>query len=288
MMVRLCVLVAIMVILMPGEWATEARSPFFLGFHPSPSQHVYSPYLHHERNNKLAGLRRRQDAVLRCDVVAPSGTHFVWYKNLNILHRQGAPQQELIHSQTQQETLEEQTNMVEQEDSDLVYDASSTSTSTSSSLLHYSSNVYIDCADEHDAAEYSLVVTTPSNNVHYRNFSIFLAERSQDGPNCLAASQMSFRPRIYQHSLMALAELGSSLILPCRAQGLHTAHAWQLNNTLLTWDHSNYMMLANGDLLIHQVEQGSLGRYTCRVTSTRIENVDDLIFTTVYPRALTL
>ncbi|XP_071539455.1 uncharacterized protein [Panulirus ornatus] len=177
------------------------------------------------------------------------------------------------------EAMEEETNMVGFDEASLV-----SPVSDSSARLLSSSVVYIDCADDSDAAEYSLEVRTPSNNVYFRNFTVFLTEMGQQARSCYYDDCISYLPRIYQHSSAALVEVGGTLTLPCRFQGLSTLHSWHVNNTQISHNHSNYQVLANGDLVIRYVNQHGPVRYTCRVSSMRYPGVQDTVFTDVSPQ----
>ncbi|KAK8736747.1 hypothetical protein OTU49_004630, partial [Cherax quadricarinatus] len=236
-----------------------------------------------ECSPRLVLVRQKQDTALRCDVLAPSGTHITWYKNNQLLQRQGAPL-EVSHAPSTLEVLEEETNMVEYRGAPLVSPAAE----GASARLLYVSLVYLDCADQHHVADYSIEVTTPSNAVYSRNFTVQLIGRGQNGRSCRFATVINYLPRTYLYSPEARAELGATLTLPCRVQGLSTQQSWLINNSPLPLDNSNYQVLSNGDLLIWEVNQESYGRYTCRAFSTRYRDTEENVYTSVIAQERTM
>ncbi|XP_071539454.1 uncharacterized protein [Panulirus ornatus] len=291
-MLKLCLLFSTLIVLMQqGDLAVQARSPFLLRLSPSLSQHerMVKRTMQTESveteitwqtecSPHLAGVRRGQDTLLQCKVIAPSGTQLTWFKGQHRLQRPGVSHE--LSNNILLEAMEEETNMVGFEETSLVSPVSD----SSSARLLISSTVYIDCADDQDAAEYSLEVRTPSNNVYFRNFTVFLTDMGQLARSCRFEDHIPYLPRIYQHSSAALAEVGGALTLPCRAQGFYTLHSWHVNNTQISHTDTNHQVLANGDLVIRRVNQHGPVRYMCRVSSTRYPAFQDAIFTDVSPQ----
>nr|XP_045626148.1 uncharacterized protein LOC123775205 isoform X1 [Procambarus clarkii] len=296
MMLRVWVVAAsLVVVFTQGEWSSEARSPF--------SQDLISSLSQMRKNKRtsqtgitttdviwlqdcsprLAYVTERQDAALRCNLLAPSGTQLTWYKNNFPLLRQGAAQ-EVSQALSRQEALEEHTNMVEYQGSAL-----SSVDEALSARLHFVSLVYIDCVDAQDVADYSLEVTTPNNQVVFRNFTLQITGQGQQGQTCrYSTAVVNNLPRIFQYSLEARAEVGAALTLPCRSQGFYTRHVWYFNNSPLPSAHPNYQVLTTGDLMIQQVTQQSYGSYTCRVVSTRFTGLEHNVYTQVNPQVRTI
>ncbi|XP_050692043.1 uncharacterized protein LOC126983357 [Eriocheir sinensis] len=205
---------------------------------------------------RLSLVHRRQDAELKCEAVVPDGTKFTWYKGNQILQRPGVQQV----SDVLQQMFEENTNEVA---------VSVEAAMAPSARLHVSSVVYIDCANEQDVADYTLEVTTPSNSVYMRNFTVALSgSRRRDGSTCgAAASRLESMPRIYQHAKEAWPRVGESLVLPCRAQGRRHQHTWYSGATSVTSTDLNYQKLDNGDLFIRTVGPDTPTAFVCQVSS---------------------
>ncbi|XP_042213096.1 zwei Ig domain protein zig-4-like [Homarus americanus] len=210
---------------------------------------------------RKAFLYQQQDALLQCEVYAPTGSVLTWYKDHTPLHHQKeAMQEEMIDSVR------------------------------GGAKVHLSSVIYIDCASPDDQGRYQLDVRTPAGHLFTRYFTVQLLENVDRmlGHTCrLGKEVMSFVPRIYQFARQAVAQHGQTLVLPCR---LHShpptmTTTWLFQNTLLsTPRQTKYQVLANGDLLVRDLSPKDRGVYTCRAHNTDLPGIADQIHTFVYPQ----
>nr|XP_045584926.1 zwei Ig domain protein zig-3-like isoform X2 [Procambarus clarkii] len=210
---------------------------------------------------RLACLRLLQDTILECEVFAPSGTVLSWYKDQAPLDRQ----------------IDERNS---------VWRGGQT-LARSTSKVHLSSVVFIDCASVEDLGEYRLEVRTPGDQVFVRHFTVNLTdtEKGMPGRTCWFGKDLIDQlPRIYEYARKAAGVHASDVLLPCRLRAhLHTkSTTWLFKGTRLASHHAKYKLLPSGDLLVRNLQPEDQGMYTCRAYSNKIMGYTDQIHTFVY------
>ncbi|XP_071547721.1 neural/ectodermal development factor IMP-L2 [Panulirus ornatus] len=215
---------------------------------------------------RLAFLRPQQDTLLECEVLAPTGTVLTWYKD--------------------QVPLDGQMDVVKETSNSLWEPRAAFMRSTSK--VHLSSVLYIDCAEVKDQGHYRLEVRTPDDQLYTRHFTVNLtkSEGETPGNTCrLGREVVSHLPRIHQYAQQAMAHHGQDLLLPCRLHGRAPAMAttWLFRDTKVASHHHRYQVLPTGDLLVREVRPEDRGIYTCKAYSTLLPGFTDQIHTFVYP-----
>ncbi|KAK8401310.1 hypothetical protein O3P69_002822 [Scylla paramamosain] len=215
---------------------------------------------------RVALLRPNQDAMLACEMYAPSGTSLVWLKNENqILPQTKAPQRFLP----------------------LLPDVAVSRKGRRRSVpyLHISTDVYIDCASSKNQGYYSLKLTTPSRRVYTRNFTVILTgDRANPALSCyLGHRRVEQIPRIWQYARRAQGKHGESVLLPCRVleRGVNTTTTWYFRDKRLVpgFNGHKYQVQPSGDLLVLEMEPKDAGLYTCTVHNTLMPYLFDRVHT---------
>lgn len=156
------------------------------------------------------------------------------------------------------------------------------------------SKLFLDCVHPDDSAVYSCVAETPYNLIVAKthlnvlglanNESRAAAVNSEKNlSTCASKKSNSTSARIHMWTHNRLEIIGKSVQLYCRSSGSpKVTVAWNgPNNKTIQISNSNkYLVLENGDLVIHKLSWPDMGGYTCHVHN---KNGNDTISTFLYP-----